>query len=241
MILRNSVLVLMVSFCCTGILLAQNESDYLKYAAKTDNVNVVYRGKQSQKYPFVYNGTYYWESPKFEKGSIEYNGKMYWNVYLNIDAFTDEIIIKHSGDMAALCLKDQFADSFIMGEKHFVNLGRRGYDVPKGYYLELYSGDAAVYKKVKKEFSDDIRNANSSNGDPNFNYQIFKLFSPVVTYYYIKDGNVTTINGKKAFGKMYREQRREIRKYIKRSGLNEEKNYDIFCVKLMNFIESGNE
>ena len=46
----------------------------------------IFRGKLPGVYPYKYNGTYYWDRKEFQKGDVLYNGRLYKDVSLNVDA-----------------------------------------------------------------------------------------------------------------------------------------------------------
>ena len=46
----------------------------------------IFRGKLPGVYPYKYNGTYFWDRKEFLRGDILYNGKLYRDVLMNVDA-----------------------------------------------------------------------------------------------------------------------------------------------------------
>ncbi|MCK9626392.1 MAG: hypothetical protein WC305_08065 [Bacteroidales bacterium] len=217
---------------------SQGGPDYRKYIETAGDVSVLYRGKQATKYPFLHNGTYYWFGPKYEEGNLIYNGKEYFNLMMNIDAFQNELLLKHNNNILEVSLNGDLVTSFTLGNKLFLNLSKLGYDVPAGFYLELYSGKDKLYKNVKKVFSDRIH---VGYYDYEFNPDILKDFAPEVSYYLLKDGIISKIGSKKSLIKSFPDKKRIVRRYIRKNDLDLERNFDVFSIKVLNFIESGNE
>ena len=50
----------------------------------------IFRGKLPGTYPYKYNGTYYWDRPEFQQGDVFYNGRLYRDISINIDACEGE-------------------------------------------------------------------------------------------------------------------------------------------------------
>ena len=50
----------------------------------------IFRGKLPGVYPYKYNGTYYWDRREFQLGDVMYNGRLYKDIYMNVDAYQPE-------------------------------------------------------------------------------------------------------------------------------------------------------
>jgi hypothetical protein len=77
--------------------------------------------------------------------------------------------------------------------------------------------------------------------DYEFNPDILKDFAPEVSYYLLKDGIISKIGSKKSLIKSFPDKKRIVRRYIRKNDLDIERNFDVFSIKVLTFIESGNE
>lgn len=224
---------------------AQEQADYLIYAQKAGMSSHIFRGRQAVKYPFVHNGTYYWTSPDYKIGSVKYNGKMYWDVLLNIDACQGDLLIKEESGLVEHILSREYVEYFTIGNENYFNLSLCGYDAPQGYFQEIYTGDVKIFKRVEKIYSDKISNGELVGSSiPGFKQGVFKLFSAVVTYYYMKDGEISQIKSKRDLISRYKKDKvryKAIRRFYRQNEMGQERDFDKYCITMMNFIESGDE
>ena len=51
----------------------------------------IFRGKLPATYPYRHNGTYYWDRKEFQQGDVWYNGRLYRDIFLNVDAVSGEL------------------------------------------------------------------------------------------------------------------------------------------------------
>lgn len=203
--------ILLSAVFCSGALFGQGKYD-----------EAIYRGPVALSYPFdYYKGTFYAFDKQFEKSSVEYNRKWYYDVVLNLDACRDELCLSIDGG-ATIVLSKELVGRFTLGNRNFIC---RGDDVRKlapGYYQVLYDGNDKVYKKIIKKYD-------KTDG-------ITQEFYSVVKYYLVRGDYAVQIKGESAFGKEYKTRKKEIRRVVssaKRRGLGKESLY----VEIMEFIE----
>jgi hypothetical protein len=221
---------------------AQNESDYGRYMSTAQDASILYRGKQAMRYQMLYNGTYLWFPAQFEKGDLVYNGKKYHGILMNIDAFRQELLIKHPNNVVTIVLNGNFVGDFDIGGQPFVNLAAKGFkNAREGYSQVLYKGGASLYKHIEKSFDSDV---NLQNGaaigyvDPNFRKDVYDFFSQRIFYYLEKDGVLTQVKGSSGITNCFPDKKKEIKKHMKRKGLNFKEDPDAYYVEVMNFIDS---
>ncbi len=205
-------LVLFLALCCSaGRLLGQGVYD-----------QAIYRGPVALSYPFqVYKGTFYAFDKQFEKSSVEYNRKWYYNVDLNLDACRDELCLSMDGG-AIIVLSKELVGRFTFGTRDFICIGDDVEGLAPGYYQILYDGEDKVYKKIIKKY-------NKTDG-------ITQEFYPIVRYYLVKDSKAVQIKNSGIFGKVYKPLKKDLRRVASsagKSGIKEEKLY----VTLMEFVE----
>ena len=64
------------------------------YAEAAAEKALIYRGRLAPEYNFRCNGHCYVESKEFKRGSVMYNGRLYEDVLLNIDACSNLLLVK---------------------------------------------------------------------------------------------------------------------------------------------------
>ena len=77
---------------------------FLGTCAIAQDMSTLYMGRYPLQYPFKYNGTFYQDNRIFSEGTLFYNGKVYENVLVNIDAYKQEVHVfpPHSGSPVVL-------------------------------------------------------------------------------------------------------------------------------------------
>ena len=164
----------------------------------------IFRGKLPGVYPYKYNGTYFWDRKEFLRGDILYNGKLYRDVLMNVDAARQELQVQPLEKASAMVVfRDQVA-WFTMGPKQFVNLRYIGYpEAEEGFYEVLRDGEIPLLRRVAKTLRFD-----GSNGgllligyeDPEFDVTVPNYFSLKETFYALEKGQLRKIS-KRNLGK----------------------------------------
>ena len=184
---RTSILIVAAILACTGA--AAQEIQQFDVPEQQASL---FRGSLPKAFPFRYNGTYYWDITPFEKGTVMYNGKLYENVYLNVDANAGQLQVSPVKDYTPIeVFRDQVA-WFTKGERLFVNLRYLGYsEAPEGFFEVLRDGEVPLLVQVYKRLSSD---GNSHNGkligydDPYYDNNTLTYFRLIETYYAIESG-----------------------------------------------------
>ena len=158
----------------------------------------IFRGKLPGVYPYKYNGTYYWDRKEFQAGDVLYNGRLYKDVLMNVDAYLDELEVRPLANTSAMVVfRDQVA-WLTMGPKTFVNLRYLGYtEAPVGFYEVLRDGETPLLRKVQKQIRFDGNNSGinmigAENED--FNSQIHNFFQLIETFYALEKGQLRKIS-----------------------------------------------
>ena len=173
------------------------------YAFCQEGSAYLYRGRLPETYMISYNGTYFWSGKSFQRGDIWYNGVVYKNVLLNIDAHLQEVHAKMDAEAKALILyRDEVAWLSIYGGSTFVNLRYLGYsDAPEGFFEMTRGGSNPLFRQVYKRIFKSTQNHNGNDigyVDPDYNEDIHTYFGIDAKYYTIRDGQVVKI-GKRAY------------------------------------------
>lgn len=184
------------------VLRAQNAPEYQTFMQESGYKSVLFRGKVAQSYSSTpFNGTYYWSSPEFKKGSVMYNGKLYTDILLNIDANTKDLLVRSTPNTYPVILERNHVEYCYIGEDKFLNLKGLGYDAREGYYQVLKEDGDPVYLYVSKNYQSSTDNANGDligYDDPNYNAKIYRYFGYEARYYVYRAGRLKKISRKKA-------------------------------------------
>ena len=170
---------------------------YGDYVEAAGSRATLYRGRLPEKYLYAFNGTPYWESKQFVEGEVKYNGKIYRNVLLNIDACRMELLCRYSYDVSPIILNRQDVQYAKLGGRLFVNLNNLGYeDAPKGYFEVVHDGDTPVLRQIKKVYRTDARFHNGYDigyFDPDYREEVVNYFRHEERFYTFKEGKVKRI------------------------------------------------
>ena len=65
---------------------------------RLEGMSAIYRAKLAKQYPMRYNGTPYWDTCGFKKGTVIFNGRLYEDMLVNLDAAQGEEAIGSEPD-----------------------------------------------------------------------------------------------------------------------------------------------
>lgn len=169
----------------------------------TSPIATLYRGRTPDLYPFKYNGTYYLYTKDFSRGDVMYNGVLYRNILLNLDAYAMELQVRPDGSSAPIVLYRDRLAWFTMGGSRFVNL--RYYGVQKaqdGFYELAADGTAPLFSLRKKLFklktSQTMPMSTIEQFDGNYDPDVVNYFDADIDYYVLENGALRKL-GRKAF------------------------------------------
>ena len=184
-----------VFLLCSGAISGQ--ADNQKYMKEAGALSTLFRGKMPAQYPYLYNGTYFWEGKQFKSGSVYYNGKLYESVLVNVDAARQELQVRVSEDTSPVVLLEDWVSYFTIGRQLYVNLRYLGYaEAPAGYYQVIKDGNAPLLLQVNKVFTSRTGNHNGEDigyVDPLYNPDLVNFFAIRETYYTIESGQVVRL------------------------------------------------
>ena len=158
----------------------------------------IFRGKLPGTYPYKYNGTYYWDRPEFQQGDVFYNGRLYRDISLNIDACEGELQVRPMEKVSAVVVFTDQVAWFTMGGKRFVNLRYLGWkDAPEGFFEVVRDGETPLLLQVEKSMHFDAASGGYSQigyVDPDFSPQIPNFFMRKETFYALEKGQIVKIS-----------------------------------------------
>ncbi|MBR4756631.1 MAG: hypothetical protein IK076_06800, partial [Bacteroidales bacterium] len=187
-----------------------------------DQQSALYRGRVSRQYSRDFNGTPFWDNSGFMTGSIIFNGKLYENVLLNIDAAQGEVNVKFADASFPVSPDRNQVPFFIKGSQPFVNLRYLGVtEAEEGFYEIIYDGEDAILKRVDKTWHKDAGDHRRAIGydDPGYNPDILAYYESATAFWYFSDGKLSKLSGKRSLLGHYKDRKKEIKKAIASTGL----------------------
>ena len=160
----------------------------------------LFRGPLPKTYPFKYNGTYFWSRNGFYKGDVFYNGKRYDGVFLNFDAYRNELLVCVTEQSTPIAVFVDQVAWFTMEEQRFLNLRYLGHqDAPNGIFEVIRDGKTPLLRKVRKLLYSDGNNHNGNPigyQDPKYDVSVNSYFKILETFYVLDGDKIHRISKK---------------------------------------------
>lgn len=196
----------------------------------------VYRGPEAVKYPFRYEGTPYAYSENFLSGTLVYNGVLYKGLLLNLNAHRDELHLKMPLSGIVIELDRKLVGDFSFGSRNYVAfVGESAFDgLQEGFFQMLYKGKDMLVKKNGKSFHERLQSGGNDKG-------VFRFFDPADKYYVIKGGIPVQISRMKDFAKVYKEEKKVIKGFIRKNRVRfiDMKDKDLVFLSIMEFADNN--
>jgi len=203
--MRLRVLFPLLFLLVTGTVQARTDDEYSRFMEAAGNRSVLFRGRQAVQYGNIrYNGHYYWDSPQFRKGAVMFDGRLYDDVYMNVDANSKNLLVRSDIGSLVIELNRDDVEWFDIEDRHYVNLQREGEygNVEAGFYILLKDGPSPVFERVDKNLESGTINYNGKDGigydDPQYDDRVLNAFVMDRRFYTVKKGKLKRINAKKA-------------------------------------------
>ena len=225
--MKRIVLPLAAALLCALPAGAQNDAEYARFQEAAEEQSVLYCGRQATNYRNIhFNGTFYWFPPalvqstvvvdgnvytgsgvasyeEFFDADIKFNDKVYYGVMANIDACSQELLVRYASGMPAVVVDREHVPWCRINGWKFVNLQYSGIeDADPGFYQVLADrDDMMVLKRVGKVLRNSADNVNGTRigyKDPNYNEKVLDFFSAVNSHYLLRDGHLKKIGAHKA-------------------------------------------
>lgn len=218
---RGILLISVFMLSCSLAGMAQEHDDLRAYQDDVQSFSVIYQGRQPIKYKMLYNGNPYWDLDGYQVGDLFFNGKLYHDVLMEIDACQQELLTRASEGVSPVGLGRDDISWFTRQGVRYANLSEEGIDVPQGFYQELYADGTRLYRRVDKILTSDTHSANGAPigyDDPKYRSNVYDYFENKVCYYIIKSsGSVSCIKKKNQIYKVFPECRKELKRHLKAS------------------------
>jgi hypothetical protein len=151
----------------------------------------------------------YYRYDSLQRGSVLYNGVPYNNLQIQYDVVRDQLAIQPVGIPYRLRLRNEYISAFSIGPHQFARiLGDSAAGVPTGFYEVLYDGNVKALTRRVKTIKEDI-----SQGYYKADYLIKDRF------FILKDGAYHEVKSKGSLLKLFPDQSKALRKYIRANNL----------------------
>ena len=200
--------------------------------------SILFRGMQGSRYAFRANGHPYWSSTDFERGDILFEGNLYRDVPINIDAYAQRALVQLGNSPYAVALTPALTPSITLGERRFVGIGA-GEDLPEGFYEVFGDGPEQVYKRVDKNLQSSVNNVNGDTigyYDPDYRTDVMRHFALARTYYFRDaEGHFSRFKGKGALLRKFGSRKKEIRQALRKARPElTATDFDAYCRAVLN-------
>lgn len=166
-----------------------------------DSPSMLYRGRVAARYHRTFNGTPYWDTLSFKPGKVFYNGILYEDAMMRIDASEQKLVVQENARIAPVNPDERQVSWAARGNELFVNLEYQGIQARKGFYLLMSDSTPAVFKRVEKSLYKGTNNHNGSQigyVDPHYNPDIIAYYLYKESWWVLEDGELEQIRRRKA-------------------------------------------
>lgn len=235
--LKNTILLLVFSFFLLP-LKAQSLSDDSGSAGSSAKIVGLYQEKVAGQSP-LYQGREYlgfdnriighafFASDEWSQATIQYDGVLYEGVRLLFDIVNEEVIVLHPNDYAKIKLLNEQISWFSFSGHTFIRLAGNEAVPEAGLYERLYDGKLMVLAKRKKQLS-------SYTSDK----ELIREFEEKNRLYIKKEGIYHAVKSKRSVLKVLKEQKKELRRFLRKNKIKYRKNRDAAIVKMAGFYDS---
>lgn len=209
---------LLVVWFLLGSASLRAQSDEAFFRQEAAGASILYRGRQTYAYSIRHNGTFWWASSVFMPGEVFYNGKIYHDLLLNVDAVRQDLVVQSPAGQGGKVLAREFTAWFTLGGRHFVNLNlQSGPQAPPGYWEVLHDGKTLFLRQVTKTLQKDYNGAKQQmigEGEP-YDLRVHETFVRDVAYCLLTEtGRLVPVRSKSQIRNQFPALRKEIRRHI---------------------------
>lgn len=205
-------------------LTAQSKDQYDQFINEAGSNSIINTGLVPIRYQTISEGTCFIESDVFRAGAIKYNGRVYYDLLLNLNSHLDELYVRSADSGEIIVLIKSYIDQFWIENFHFKKIDN---SQMSGFYKVLYEGDHSLYKKTYKELYEKIKN------DQQY---VVRGFKEKISYFLVKDGDIIKITKPKRILKLFKEYKKELKRELNESGFNPKLYPDQYLITAVNWI-----
>jgi hypothetical protein len=189
----------------------------------------IYNGKEEVNYNFKMVGHPYIDSPEWKKGSIDYDGSIYTNVFLNFNLITQQIIVLHYDGFLKVQLVKEKIKTFSFANRYFVNqISKKKEDSDfDGFYELLSDGKAKLLVRRVKKIDETYTSS-----------RIEREVSQKSEYFIFHSGKYNEVKSKKSVIKVFADRKAEIQKFLAENKIRFNADRELATIKITEFYNA---
>ena len=223
--MKKALLVLLLA---ASAQLAFSQSDSLIFANAFESKNgndinaAIFNGREHIGYPPLTEGIPYYGSKDWQPGHVVFEGALYNDVFLKYDLVADRVIVRHPNKVTGIMLFTPRVQSFLLGNRQFVNLAGKESELKAGIYEELVKGKTSLYVKRTKLIEESIV----------MNELVRKVADKNI-FYVFKDGHYYPVKKQKSIMDVVADKRNAVSSSLKASKIKFKSNPELAMTKIV--------
>jgi hypothetical protein len=212
-------ILLLLHFCTQSQnLVADSSSEGYKNAIAFYNQSLseelhLFNGRLDKGYPYSFEeGTPYFLTNSWSRGTVNYEGKKYENVSLLYDVTLDELVYLYFDKVSRIRLIKEKVSEFSLMDHSFIHLATgslHGASLAPGFYDRLYYGKVSLLARRTKHIETTFRHSGAERKVYNKNQ-----------YFLQKGDEYLSIRNKRSFLSSLSDKRKELQQYMRQNKLN---------------------
>lgn len=190
---------------------------------------ILFNGRIWRNLYFMIKDHQFLFSKEFLPATVTLNGNTFKDIKVRYDIYSDELLTPVN-NLTVLQFNKEMIDSFTLFFQNktfkFVNITNDSLKGLKGYVNVLIAGKTSLYIKYRKEIA--VLAVENK----------YDLFFPVQKLFFMKDGVLNLISGKREFLSLLDDYKVQVRSYIKKNRLKISKNNPESFVPVVQFYNS---
>ncbi|MBQ8069441.1 MAG: hypothetical protein IJ202_01140 [Bacteroidales bacterium] len=209
---RNAIMLLLAGMMAMPAAAQDSKTDYDRYMEKAGVNLPALKTKRALRYNFAFNGTPYYTPDGFKKGDVSICGKVYRDFLVNYNCNLQVLEVRQEKSPLTRTYDADDIEWFTMGERTFVNLAKKGYSVPNGFFEVIYEGKENLYRRIDKPLEVNTSTnfaVNIGYTDPGYRDNVVEYFNFKESWYLEEEeGSVYSFRKNNIFFKKHPGSRR---------------------------------
>ncbi|HEX8019047.1 hypothetical protein [Mucilaginibacter sp.] len=191
----------------------------------------LYNGPEYEFYdPTIKGNAYVFDNKSFTTGSVRYGAAVYSDVPMLYDLNKDVVVVLLYNHFTKFSLLSERVPEFWLLNHHFIRLNTDSTGkaaLATGFYDQLYQGRkiGIIVKRAKS-----IQTSTGNN-------TVESYFSETKDYYVKKGGNYFSFSGKGGLLDIFKDKKKELRKYIRTNDIDFRENFERAVVNVATYYD----
>lgn len=191
----------------------------------------LYNGPEYEFYdPTIKGNAYVFDNKSFTTGSVRYGAAVYRDIPMLYDLNKDVVVVLLYNHFTKFSLLSERVPEFWLLNHHFIRLNTDSTGkaaLATGFYDQLYQGRkiGIIVKRAKS-----IQTSTGNN-------TVESYFSETKDYYVKKEGNYFSFSGKGGLLDIFKDKKKELRKYIRTNDIDFRENFERAVVNVATYYD----